>query len=561
MQVNNVVIIGGGSAGWLTCAAILKLCPWINVVLVESDKKKPVGVGESTLGQFNKYLFALGLDDSDWMPYCNATYKNSIQFTNFKEKGHTFQYPFGVNNIDSVEQFFDLQREMPDKWTGDTFAKYMNPENCAMVEHNKEWFNTQTPEGYTNWESFNPDVDRAYHLDAEKFGEFLRDRICYPWADQGRFTHVVGEVRGMVKDIAKGGSPSASNRTINQLGVRLTEDKKTIGVVGDLYIDCTGFHAALIEGLMGSYFHPFKDRLANDKALFARVPYNNQEHREKWMHNVTDCEGADNGWMWTIPLWDRIGAGYCWSSRFAMESEARGEFEQWLETKFDCDLDEVEINSIDIKHGYRQNAWVLNVVAIGLSYGFVEPLESTSLLSTHENILRLVDTLKRRDGYITGIERQWFNYQAQREMIGFSKFVSMHYALSKRTDNPYWKWCTQRAEYMNEGDFGNIQTVDNYERVGSSLDLNTPLDDGLGGMNYVQAGMGMKLGSRFYSSNARFKGEALYNEQSETLKNVDVDKSNYLEAVDKFVQSDDCPSHYQYLLDNVYGGVDDVEFT
>ena len=99
MQVNNVVIIGGGSAGWMTCAAILKLCPWINVVLVESDKKKPVGVGESTLGQFNKYLFALGLEDSDWMPYCNATYKNSIQFTNFKEKGHTFQYPFGVNNI------------------------------------------------------------------------------------------------------------------------------------------------------------------------------------------------------------------------------------------------------------------------------------------------------------------------------------------------------------------------------------------------------------------------------------------------------------------------------
>ena len=80
-------------------------------------------------------------------------------------------------------------------------------------------------------------------------------------------------------------------------------------------------------------------------------------------------------------------------------------------------------------------------------------------------------------------------------------------------------------------------------------------------MNYVQAGMGMKLGSRFYSSNARFKGEALHNEQSETLKNIDEDKSNYLEAVDKFVQSDDCQSHYQYLLDNVYGGVDDVEFT
>ena len=560
MQVNNIVIIGGGSAGWMTCAAILKLCPWINVVLVESDKTKPVGVGESTLGQFNKYLAALGLEDTDWMPYCNATYKNSIQFTNFREKGTTFQYPFGKDYNHSIDEFFDLQNNKPEDYGADEFAPFMNPENCAMVKHNKEWHGNETPEGYANWTGFNSDLDRAYHLDAEKFGQFLKERICEPWAELGRFTHVIGEVRGMVKDISKGGSPSASNRTINQLGVRLSQDKKTIGVLGDLYIDCTGFHGALIEGLMGSYFHPFKDRLANDTAFFARIPYNNQEHREKWMHNVTDCEGANNGWMWTIPLWDRIGAGYCWSSRFAMESEARGEFEQWLEEKFDCDLDEVEIKKIDVKHGYRQNAWVLNVVAIGLSYGFVEPLESTSLLTTHENILRLVDVLNRRDGYVTNIERQWFNYQAQREIVGFSKFVSMHYALSKRTDNPYWKWCTQRAEYMDEGKFGEIQTTDNYERTGSSLDISTELDESLDGMNYIMAGMGMKLGSRFGATNEKWRN--LQREDMMVhLNEVDDHYQTYKEEVNKFIESDDCPSHYEYLLKNVYGGVDDVEFS
>ena len=94
MKVENVVIVGGGSSGWMTAAALLKLCPWINVVLIESDKP-PIGVGESTLGHFNKYLIALGLKDEDWMPYCNATYKNSIQFTDFSEIGSTFQYPFG----------------------------------------------------------------------------------------------------------------------------------------------------------------------------------------------------------------------------------------------------------------------------------------------------------------------------------------------------------------------------------------------------------------------------------------------------------------------------------
>ena len=94
MQVNNVVVVGGGSSGWMTAAALLKLCPWISVVLVESKKHKPVGVGESTIGQFNKYLRALGLKDEEWMPKVGATYKNSIQFTDFREKGSKFQYPF-----------------------------------------------------------------------------------------------------------------------------------------------------------------------------------------------------------------------------------------------------------------------------------------------------------------------------------------------------------------------------------------------------------------------------------------------------------------------------------
>ena len=112
--------------------------------------------------------------------------------------------------------------------------------------------------------------------------------------------------------------------------------------------------------------------------------------------------------MWTIPLWDRVGVGYCWSSRFAMETEARQEFEIWIEQEFDLEPEEYEIQLIDIKHGYREKAWELNCVAIGMSYGFIEPLESTGLLTTHENILRLVDVLNRRQGYVTGIERQWF---------------------------------------------------------------------------------------------------------------------------------------------------------
>ena len=538
MKVQNVVIVGGGSAGWMTCAALLKLCPWLNVVLIESDKPT-VGVGESTLGHINKYMKALGLEDKDWMPACNATYKNSIQFTNFREKGTVFQYPFGKydynDTIEGMKDWFDLAREKPLEYPPETFAEFFNKENSSLVKHNKQWDNRDE-----RWRNFNWRTDVAYHMDATLFGEYLRDEICYKY--EGRFTHIIGEVRGSVKDVDRGGSPAASNREIKQLAVRLIEDKRTIGVIGDLFIDCSGFSSILLEQYLGTRFIKFDD-LANDKAFFARIPYLTQEQREQDMHNVTDCEAAENGWMWSIPLWNRIGVGYCWSSRFAMESETLPEFENWIEQKYGVSPDEYEVGKIDIKHGYHEKAWNLNVVAIGLSYGFVEPLESTGLLTTHENILRLVDVLQRRDGYVTNMEREWFNYSAQREVIGFSKFVAMHYALSMRTDNPYWRWCTQRNDYMKEQSDMHVRVVDNYERMGSSLDLDQTMDVNMAGLNYIVAGMGIKLGRDWVNDR-----------DSDELVFVDTKHKEYWEEVESFVSSDECPSHYEYLKEYIYGG-------
>ena len=538
MKVQNVVIVGGGSAGWMTCAALLKLCPWLNVVLIESDKPT-VGVGESTLGHINKYMKALGLEDKDWMPACNATYKNSIQFTNFREKGTVFQYPFGKydynDTIEGMKDWFDLAREKPLEYPPETFAEFFNKENSSLVKHNKQWDNRDE-----RWRNFNWRTDVAYHMDATLFGEYLRDEICYKY--EGRFTHIIGEVRGSVKDVDRGGSPAASNREIKQLAVRLIEDKRTIGVIGDLFIDCSGFSSVLLEQYLGTRFIKFDD-LANDKAFFARIPYLTQEQREQDMHNVTDCEAAENGWMWSIPLWNRIGVGYCWSSRFAMESETLPEFENWIEQKYGVSPDEYEVGKIDIKHGYHEKAWNLNVVAIGLSYGFVEPLESTGLLTTHENILRLVDVLQRRDGYVTNMEREWFNYSAQREVIGFSKFVAMHYALSMRTDNPYWRWCTQRNDYMKEQSDMHVRVVDNYERMGSSLDLDQTMDVNMAGLNYIVAGMGIKLGRDWVNDR-----------DSDELVFVDTKHKEYWEEVESFVSSDECPSHYEYLKEYIYGG-------
>ena len=541
MQVNNVVIVGGGSSGWMTAAALLKLCPWISVVLVESKKHKPVGVGESTLGHFNKYLRSLGLKDEEWMPKVGATYKNSIQFTDFREKGSTFQYPFGPPDLynckNDIQDWFDLQRLYPDEFPPELFAKYYLAGNTCMAEHNKIYGNKDG-----RIRDFDFASDTAYHIDADRFAEYLRDEVCYPYAEQDRFTHITGDVRGMVKDVMAGGSPAQSNRVIKQLAVKLAADKKTIGVQGDLFIDCTGFKGALIEEMMAVRHISFEKYLPNDKAFFARIPYTSQKQRKEKMHNVTDCRGANNGWMWTIPLWDRIGVGYCWSSRFAMETEARQEFEMWIDEEFDLEPDEYEIQTIDIKHGYREKAWELNCVAIGMSYGFIEPLESTGLLTTHENILRLVDVLNRREGYVSGIERQWFNYAAQREVIGFSHFVAMHYALSKRTDNPYWRHASQRCEYMLEQFDGNIKVNDEYERMGDILDLGRPLRANVAGMNFIAAGMGLKLGTRFNG----------YGNVDE-LTHIGNERLDYIKEVEEFIKSDEVLTHYEFLKQKIYG--------
>ena len=174
MQVNNVVIVGGGSSGWMTAAALLKLCPWISVVLVESKKHKPVGVGESTIGQFNKYLRALGLKDVDWMPKVGATYKNSIQFTDFREVGSTFQYPFGPADLynckNDIQDFFDLQRLYPDEFPPELFAKYYLAGNTCMAENNKEYSNKDG-----RIRDFDFASDTAYHIDADRFGEYNAD--------------------------------------------------------------------------------------------------------------------------------------------------------------------------------------------------------------------------------------------------------------------------------------------------------------------------------------------------------------------------------------------------
>lgn len=535
MHIKTVTIIGGGSSGWMTAAALSKLCPHLQVTLVESSKIATIGVGESTLGHINKFFALLELKDEDWMAACNATYKNSIRFTNFKNNDGThFEYPFqsGLDYTDKPsgsQAWSELATLYPEEFPSNTFAEFYCTGNTFLAKYNK-----QTRDEKRILRNYDFAWDTAYHLDAALLGQYLKNKIAMP----NGVKHVQGEVHSFKKD-------SLGNITDILL------DGGTV-LHADLWIDCTGFQSLLLEQWMGSEFRSFDKYLANDSALACRLPY---ENREKEMHNVTDCHALGNGWVWNIPLWNRIGTGYVYSSRFTSKEEAKREFRNHLAATGSKERAEnAEMMEVKIKHGRRRRAWLGNVVGVGLSYGFVEPLESTGLLTTHENIIKLVDSLNRRDGYLTRTEREGFNLAVETDVLRFRDFVSQHYAFSNRTDTPYWRWCTQLNEYCPDqmGDF-ILQHGQYPGLMGHIAGAQKYPEDYVGNM-YIAAGMGVKSISTknlIYYGGARLEKMLKQEQIGYAKRRYEEYRDFVLEHVKKL------PSHYEFLKKEIYGGKDD----
>jgi tryptophan halogenase len=535
MQINTVTIVGGGSSGWMTAAALSKLCPHLKITLVESSKVGTVGVGESTLGHINKFLQLLDLKDEDWMAACNATYKNSIRFTNFREgKGESFEYPFsaGLDYTDKpggLQSWSELSTLYPDEYPPESFAEFFVTGNTLLAKHNKE---TKDEKGILRNYKFK--WDTAYHLDAQLFGKYLKEKIALPHGVE----HIVGDVHSHKKN------------TRGDITDIMLDDGRILK--SDLWIDCTGFKSILLEGWMGSEFKPFDKYLANDMAWACRLPYID---REREMHNVTDCHALDNGWVWNIPLWNRIGTGYVFSTRFVTPEDAQKEFRAHLAVKHSPKIaEEAEMFPVKIRHGKRRRAWLANVVGVGLSYGFVEPLESTGLLTTHENIIKLVDALNRRQGFVTRSEIEGYNFAVDFEVTKFRDFVSQHYALSMRTDTPYWRWCTELHEYCPDmhGDYMLYQAQ--YPNLVGNIAGNQRYFQDYTGNIFIAAGMGVKSIST--KELIFFGGDRIERELKE--EEIGFTKRRYEEYRDFVVEYiKTLPTHYQYLKDNIYGGKDD----
>ena len=421
MKTNKIVIVGGGSAGWMAAATLISQFPNKDITVIKSPNVPTVGVGESTLGQINNWLDLLNIKDEDFMPHTDASYKLSIRFEDFYKKDDGgFHYPFGpVIETErlGLKQLWFVKKYLQPETSITDYANWLY-QNMALVNNNTLFKNENNELEYFNFKN-----DVAYHFDATKFGLWLKDQYCKPKGVK----HILEDVKTI---------------ETNEDGiVSLNNTHKA-----DMFIDCTGFKSLLLGDTLKEHFNDYSNLLVNNKAWATRVPY---KDKEKELVPYTNCTAIENGWVWNIPSWERIGTGYVYSDKYVSDEEALNELKRHLD-KRGSDYSKSEFKNIKMRVGIHDRLFVKNVCAIGLSAGFIEPLESNGLLSVHEFLINLVKVMKRgEEDTISQWDRDNFNVECKRFFDQFTEFVSMHYALSHRDDTKYWEDISNRSFYDN----------------------------------------------------------------------------------------------------------------
>lgn len=491
--MKNIIIVGGGSAGWMSAATLIRAFPDKNITVIESPDVSTIGVGESTLGHINGWLNYLNIEDKDFMPHCDASYKLSIKFTDFYKKGAgSFHYPFGRpyywDNKERNKWYFRKQLlNLPNS----DYAECMSP-NVLMSNANKiSDENNIVP-------NYNFKTDSAYHFDATKFGLWLKEHYCLP--------------RG-VKHVLE----NVSHMKQNGDGITHINSHEC-----DLVIDCTGFKSMILNKV-GGEFISYNDILPNDSAWATRMPYTNKEQQ---LEPYTNCTAIENGWVWNIPSWERIGTGYVYSSKYINDDDALTQFKQYL------GRDDLEFKNIRMRVGRQKEMWIKNVCAIGLSAGFIEPLESTGLLQTHTFIMKLVSNLERGD--FSQWDRDTHNLECNNTFDEYASFVAMHYALSLRDDTPYWQDVRKRSliHLKDVPSIMNAKMQDYYFNP-------------FGGMHYIATGLNWQAVSLLDVE------QLLYDPDT---KEINEEWTNHLEQNKQEWQKivNTMPSLYEYLRDNIY---------
>ena len=417
MRTKRVLIVGGGSSGW-TAAAYLNAALNINgpkvaeISLVESPDVPRIGVGEATIPNINQDLAVIGIDELDFMKAVDGTFKQSIRYVNWLENnGKFYHHPFsrfGQRIVDdSGRRWLMSDRSVP----------YMNtisaqPILCEMGLAPKMFkkVNFGIPLGY------------AFHMNALKFADYLRDfstaRGVTDYLD-----HVVGV------DMHDNGNIAA---------VRTASGKR---LEADLFIDCTGFAAELIEKKLGVGFTDCSKWLLCDRAVTMNVPHDH--HYPGYVRPYTTATALSAGWVWEIPLQTRRSLGYVHSSAHLSDDDAEKELRA-----FEGDHAEaLPTRIVDFMVGRREQPWTANCVAIGLSGGFIEPLESTGLYLAQVASALLAEHFPYTDDMESLAYR--FKRITEDRFYEILDFINMHYCLTNRTDTEFWRE-VRRPERIND---------------------------------------------------------------------------------------------------------------
>ena len=422
-MARRVIIVGGGTAGWMTASHLKKALPGLDITLIESSNIKTIGVGEATFSTIKLFFDFLGLDESEWMPSCNASYKLAIKFVNWRTGGGHFFHPFQryeiADGFNLGEWWFKLKRhEEPFD-----YACFLVPAMC----------DAQRSPRFLDGRVFDDKVQDYFTVDLRGKKNILADhKVQYPYA-----YHFDAK---LLADFLEG---YAIRRGVRQVvddvaGVRLREDgsidhlitREHGAIAGDLYVDCTGFRGLLINQTLGEPFLSFSESLLCDSAVAMQVP---RDIRTLGINPYTTATALSSGWVWDIPLYGRIGTGYVYSSRFLSREQAEAEFRRHLGPS----ADGVSASHIRMRIGRCQRSWVKNCVAIGLASGFVEPLESTGIFFIQNGIEELVNHFPSAQ-YREETVRS-YNRVVGDCIDGVRDFLILHYRASDRADTDFWR--------------------------------------------------------------------------------------------------------------------------
>ncbi|WP_371189587.1 tryptophan halogenase family protein [Thalassotalea maritima] len=411
-ELKNIVIVGGGSAGWLSAAIIASQHQTqgdnaINVTLIESPDVATIGVGEGTWPSMRQTLKSIGISETEFFIECDASFKQASEFRNWTHGNgdsyfHPFTMPSGFHET-NIAEFWQQHRDKVSFADATTSQSHVCRNGLAPKQ-------IATPE-YSFF------LNYGYHLDAGKFATLL----------QKHCTEKLG-VRHILDHVSKVNAHASGD-------IKSVSSRKHGEIAGDLFIDCTGLKSLLLGEHYGIEFISRQDVLFNDRALAVHVPYA-KEDADIASHTISTAQRC--GWIWDIGLPSRRGVGHVYSSAHISDEEAANDLRAYIRPALGDKTNDADLRLIKINPGHRAKFWHKNCVAIGMAAGFIEPLEASALALIELSAKMIAEQLPANRQVMDITAKRFndkFSYRWQRVI----EFLKLHYVLSKRDDSDYWR--------------------------------------------------------------------------------------------------------------------------